>query len=259
MMTADASGPMGILFDATSCVGCHACVAACIEKQGFDEDPDEVLQLSATAYTAVVERGDHWERRMCRHCVDPACASVCAVGALRKTDLGPVTYDASRCMGCRYCMVACPFDVPRYEWFEPAPVVRKCDMCYDRLLRGEPTACSEACFTGATMTGRRDDLLEEARARIAAHPDAYDPHICGAEEIGGTCVIVLLPAGLDHEACKADLGNEPLPRLTWDVLEKLPPLAITGACALAAFAWIVRRRNDGLARAAEQKGRLSHA
>jgi formate dehydrogenase iron-sulfur subunit len=257
-MKAAESGPMGILFDATYCVGCQACVAACMEQQGFEGDPELVHELSATACTAIVERGgDQYERRLCRHCVNPTCVSVCPVGALRQTDLGPVTYDASRCLGCRYCMLACPYDVPKYEWLDTTPVVRKCDMCHDLLARGETTACADACYTGATMAGRRDELLVEARARIADDPKAYDPHICGAEEIGGTCVLVLLPAELGHEVCKASLGDGPLPDLTWEVLRQIPPRVAFGTCALAALAWIVRRRNA--VRASAQKGTVCHA
>ena len=104
-----------------------------------------------------------FSRRLCMNCVQPACASVCPVGALQKTALGPVVYDADKCMGCRYCMQACPFQVPSYEWSALLPRMRKCDMCYERQSQGKVTACSEACPVGATKTGDRDALIAEAQ------------------------------------------------------------------------------------------------
>src|SRR5512134_1299722 len=120
-----------ILIDTTRCVGCMACQEACKKEYGFPAGEEK--ELSATARTVVEEHGDYYVRRMCMHCDSPSCASVCPVGALRKTDEGPVVYDEKACMGCRYCMVACPFDVPRYEWHSTTPRVQKCTMCYDRI------------------------------------------------------------------------------------------------------------------------------
>ena len=125
-----------LLFDVTRCIGCHACAKACKESHGFPGDGEET-ELDATTYTVVLDKGDdRYLRRMCMHCADPSCASACPVGAFTKTELGPVVYDGSKCLGCRYCMVACPFSVPRYEWSKPVPVVRKCDGCFERQKQG---------------------------------------------------------------------------------------------------------------------------
>jgi len=240
----------GILFDMTRCSVCGMCVAACREKQGFPEkDPEEIKELSATAYTTV-----HWEkvdgteyglRNMCRHCVEPSCASVCPVGALTKTELGPVVYDVDKCIGCRYCMVACPFNIPRYEWDSPAPAVRKCNMCFDRISEGGIPACAEACMFEATVFGDREDLLAEARKRIKEDPKSYYPHVYGAEEVGGTSVLFLAPAAVgDVLGFKEGLGNEPLPALTWRVLSKIPGIVMGGGAALLAIWWITRRRDE---------------
>src|SRR5581483_4826948 len=160
-----------LLVDITKCIGCHACEQTCKELHGFSPESEPVL--SATAFTVIETRGDRFVRRLCMNCQDPACASACPVGALKKTALGPVTYEGDRCIGCRYCMIACPFSVPKYEWSKALPLVRKCDMCADRVARGEQTACAEACPTGATKFGDRDALIEEGRERIVKNPGQY--------------------------------------------------------------------------------------
>lgn len=234
---------MALLYDMVQCAGCHACVGACMEKQGFSGDAEHVTKLSATAYTAMVEENDYPVRLLCRHCEKPSCASVCPVKALRKTELGPVVYDPTACIGCRYCVMACPFNVPTYEWHNAVPSVRKCDMCYDRIKEGKKTACAEACPYEATVFGTRDEMLTEARRRLADEPDEYYQHIYGEDEIGGTSVLFLAPAkvaalGFDN------LGGDPLPSLTWDMLRKIPGFIVMGGAALSAFWWITRRRNE---------------
>ncbi len=105
---------LGILTDVTRCVGCRACVYAC--KEINDLPRDDAHMLNSGTWTVVEGRGGLNVRRQCMHCLDPACVSVCPVGALRKTPEGPVVYDEDACMGCRYCMVACPYRVPKYVW-----------------------------------------------------------------------------------------------------------------------------------------------
>jgi formate dehydrogenase iron-sulfur subunit len=185
----------GILFDVTKCIGCGACRDACRVQNNLPETDDK--ELSSRTFTVLKTAGELNYRRLCMHCLDPTCASVCPVGAFRKTAAGPVIYAAERCMGCRYCMVACPFGVPRYEWDKPLPLVRKCTMCSDRVLAGGVTACSEACPTAATLFGDHDTLIKEARARIAAEPGKYVDRIYGVEEAGGTSVLYISPAGND--------------------------------------------------------------
>ena len=153
-----------ILIDITKCIGCRNCEQACKEVHGFPQDTE--AKLSPTALTVVEDHGDRYVRRMCMHCQDPACASACLVGALKKTAAGPVTYDGSKCIGCRYCLVACPFNVPRYEWAKLVPYVQKCDMCAARQAKGQPPACVEACPVQASISGTRDEILEEAQRRI---------------------------------------------------------------------------------------------
>ena len=108
-----------LLIDITRCIGCRSCELACKQAHHLPEDTE--AELSSTALTVVEERQGRFVRRLCMHCQDPACVSVCPVGALQKTSRGPVLYAADRCIGCRYCMLACPFGVPRYEWDQVAP------------------------------------------------------------------------------------------------------------------------------------------
>ncbi len=139
--------PSGLLIDITRCIGCGECARACAAANKIPEE--EVEGITSTHYTAVktFNKGETFVRRLCMHCNDPTCVSACLVGAFKKTETGAVVYDESRCIGCRYCMQACPFEVPRYEWGSLAPRVQKCGMCYERVVAGGRTACSEACPT----------------------------------------------------------------------------------------------------------------
>ncbi len=236
--------PRGLLFDMVRCAGCRGCVRACKEIHGFPGEAKDTTELSATAYTAMVDVGENHVRNLCRHCVKPSCASVCPVGALEKTSMGPVTYDVSKCIGCRYCMVACPFNVPRYEWSKAVPAVRKCDMCIDRMREGKKPACAEACRYEATVAGTRAELLAEAHKRIAEDPDMYYDHVYGEKELGGTSVLFLAPAPMAILGYKESLGETPLPQLTWNVLEKLPSVVVGGGAALMGIWWITKRRDE---------------
>ena len=170
-----------LLYDATMCIGCKQCEQACAteNKLPYNEGIAAEAKQSDHKYTAVLAKDDKFMRRLCMNCQDPACASACPVAALRKTAAGPVIYDEGRCMGCRYCMLACPFNVPKYEWGKMLPKVRKCTMCPDRVAAGKQTACAEICPTGATKFGERDDLIKEAQQRIRDNPSPYVKHIYG--------------------------------------------------------------------------------
>jgi Fe-S-cluster-containing dehydrogenase component len=159
---------LGILTDITRCVGCRACVYAC--KEINDLPRDEARHLNSETWTCVEERAGLNVRRQCMHCLDPACVSVCPVGALRKTSEGPVVYDEDACMGCRYCMLACPYRVPKYEWQSALPRMHKCIMCFhQRVEQGKQPACTEACPAQATMFGERNDLIRE-KLDVEAYP-----------------------------------------------------------------------------------------
>lgn len=241
------SGPKAILTDTTRCAGCHQCVAACKKANGLGKDvarrwKTRIDDLSSTRFTTVLrEEGNRFIRQQCRHCLEPACASACIVGALHKTAEGPVVYDSDKCMGCRYCMVACPYSIPRYDWEAAVPYVRKCSMCYERITQGEIPACVEACSRGATVYGSRDELLTEAHRRLSEHPDYVD-RVFGETEVGGTSVLYLSDIDLGFLGNAPDLGDKPLPELTWAALSKVPPIILGMGGLMAGVYWITGRR-----------------
>jgi len=242
-----------ILYDSTKCIGCRLCEAACAERWGnpYDEKIASQEQLSAGKLIAIQTSSGRFARRSCMHCGDPTCVSVCPVAALQKTALGPVVYDESRCIGCRYCLFACPFQVPVYEWDRALPRVRKCEMCYERQRAGLPTACTEACPTGATTCGERDELIAEARRRIRENPDQYYDHIYGLQEVGGTSVLYLSAVPFEEIGLRTYLPHEPMPMLTWRALSLVPDIAAVGTVLLGGIWWITHRREE--VAAAEKK------
>lgn len=197
----------GMLSDLTKCIGCGYCQVACCEWNhlrpaeagGAGEETD--CRLSAEVWTLPElreidmdgQRHRVFVKRQCMHCLEPACVSACPVGALSRLESGAITYDASKCIGCRYCMVACPYSVPKFEWDERLPRIRKCTFCADRQEQGMEPACSAACPTGALTFGQRDDLIVEAESRIQADPKRYVSHIYGKDELGGTSWLYLSP------------------------------------------------------------------
>jgi formate dehydrogenase iron-sulfur subunit len=236
-----------LLFDSTRCIGCGACYNACKEKNKLPQTAVNFLRddLSADTYTVVNRRNNRYVRRMCMNCEEPTCVSVCPVGALAKSPEGPVSYDASKCMGCRYCMQACPFNIPQYEWDNPiTPRVRKCDMCGDRVAAGLQTACATVCPTGATKFGDREELIAEARTRIRNNPGRYVDHVYGVNEVGGTSVLLLSDVPFDTLGYRTDLLLEPLPQLTWNVLHKLPKIVGVGGVLMSGIWWITKRREE---------------
>lgn len=250
-----------ILFDSTLCIGCRACETACAERWSlpYNENIAKEEKLSAHKNTAVQTRGDHFSRRLCMHCEDPTCASVCPVGAFTKTALGPVVYDESKCMGCRYCMTACPFQVPTYEWDKRLPRVKKCDMCFERQSAGKLTACSEACPSEATICGERDELINIAKKRMAEKPNEYHPYIYGLREAGGTSVLMLSAVPFEKLGLKTNLPDEALPAYTWRALSMVPDIASAGGVLMGGIYWITHRREKVAAEEGRAKGHSPHA
>ncbi len=229
-------GP-AVLVDTTLCIGCRGCEAACSEANRLPAPPDDdkvMLKRRDTGpevFTVVnrTEKAPGVERfakKQCMHCVAPACASVCPVRAMDKLPTGPVVYDASKCMGCRYCMLACPFDVPKYEYSSAAPRVRKCTFCAERQAKGLKPACTEVCPSGALTFGKRSELLEVAKARIYQNPGRYEHHVYGEHEAGGTSWLYLADVPFEKLALKGDVPEEPMPDLVSGALGA-PPFVMT--------------------------------
>ncbi len=228
----------GMLVDTTKCVGCRACEAACSEAnrlpapaadvqgdgvfaQKRDTAPDVFTVVNRFPNPKNPDQPIH-VRRQCMHCNQPGCASACLVRALEKTKEGAVIYNKDRCLGCRYCMVACPFDMPKYQYDSPAPYVRKCLFCAERQKRGQMPACAEACPTGATLFGKKRELLEIARTRLAKEPDKYYPRIYGEHEVGGTGWLYLTGVEPSKLGLPENLGTTPYPEHTAGFLYGVP-------------------------------------
>lgn len=229
----------GCLTDLTACEGCRSCEKACNEANNLPK-PDvpfddasvfkEKRRPTAKAYTVVNQYKNSkdeskpiYRKIQCNHCNEPGCASACPVHAYTKTKEGAVLYDASKCFGCRYCMVACPFYVPAYD-YESAlePKVAKCILCYDRIKTGGIPACADACPTGATTFGKRNELIKMARNKIIRNPDRYIDHIYGEYEVGGTSWIYISGVPFEQLGFPVNLSKKPLIEETKGFLGAVP-------------------------------------
>ncbi|MFZ1614648.1 MAG: 4Fe-4S dicluster domain-containing protein [Holophaga sp.] len=233
---------MGLLFDATRCIGCGSCASACKEQNKLPGEVEE--RTTAYTWTTVKPVEGTYMRKLCMHCQVPTCASVCPVGALTKSAEGPVVYDAKKCMGCRYCMMACPFDVPKYQWDRPVPIIGKCILCAGRITKGESTACATACPVGATIFGKRDDLIRDAQDRIKQNPTGYVDHVYGLTEAGGTSVLMISSVPFEKLGLKNDLPSEPPALRTWQVLSNIPSFVAVWGVFLYGIHWITARRDE---------------
>ncbi len=273
-----------ILFDGVRCIGCRACEKACDEHNAkfkrkwsekeygdFRKPPeglsgDKWLHMSTEelplpegvkrekfdmekAGDGEYEDSDQFRftRHSCMHCVHPGCVSACIVGALQKTPEGPVIYDQSMCIGCRYCMLACPFEIPKWEWHKALPYIRKCTMCVDKKDdKGDWTpSCVEACPADALAFGERDDLAYEAEKRTHEDTDAYYPHVFGRDELGGTSLLYVW----DNRLAVGDLGlpiglgTRPIPDFAASPMSTVPYWVGGLGAMFGGLYWIINRRN----------------
>ena len=266
---------LGMLTDTTKCIGCRSCEWACkksneLPNQPFDSFRDASVfeahrRPDAASYTVVNRHedskgadGNSFVKVQCMHCDHPGCVSACLVGAFTKEENGAVIYDAWKCMGCRYCMVACPFQVPAYEYFNAlTPQVRKCTLCYHRITKdgGQP-ACAQICPQEAILFGKRSELLEVAHKRIAAAPDLYEDHVYGEHEVGGTCWLYLTSAPAT-ELGLLELGTESVPHVNETIQHAIfkhfiPPLTLYGV--LGAAMWVFKPDEDDDGHDSAKKG-----
>ncbi len=285
-----AENAVGMLFDSTLCIGCKACVASCKEVnnmppviEGDRTTWDSARDLSGDTLnvikvykngTAEVKdaevNGFCFEKHSCMHCVDPGCVSVCPVTAMRRNPLtGIVTHHPDVCIGCRNCMVGCPYNVPQFEYDKTFGQIQKCQMCnqagVERIDKGQMTACAEVCPTGATLFGPRKVLLEEAKRRMTLKPGeiynyprgdvskpysyhekavpTYQPHIWGEKEAGGTNVMHLSAVPFDKLGMPP-LGERSASSIAEGVQHSLYNYLALPAIALAGLTYVVRRNTD---------------
>lgn len=225
----------GILFDSTRCIGCQSCEYACAEQYGLPE-PSEVPELDVIRKTDETRRvvinsyntskGEQYIRKSCNHCNSPACASACLTKAMLKTDEGPVIWREDKCMGCRSCMISCPFDMPKFEFNSPNPKIQKCRMCFELIQEGGIPACVENCPAEALLFGKRRDLIEIAKTRIYAEPEKYNHAIYGEHEVGGTGLLYLASVPFEELGFRMDLGNTSYPELNKTFLYSVPAVLI---------------------------------
>ncbi len=225
----------GMLTDLTRCIGCRRCEAACNKANNLPEpktpfDTTSVFEETRRPYVAdvqsytVVNRfevdgKEVFRKVQCMHCEEPACVSACLVGALKKSPEGPVTWNEKVCIGCRYCIAACPFYVPAFEYSSAFdPKIQKCFMCYQRITKGIVPACAEACPVEAITFGKRSSLLKLAKTRIWGEPDKYIDHVYGEREAGGTGWLYISGVPFSKLDFPMDLGTNPFPEYTKDFL-----------------------------------------
>jgi formate dehydrogenase iron-sulfur subunit len=247
----DAENRVAMLYDATRCVGCRTCEAACKECNYLPPEPEPPSDLTARTWTLVKQyregSAESFCKYQCMHCEHPACVSVCPVQALHKLERGPVVYDSEKCIGCRYCMAACPFHIPKIDWDKTLPVIAKCTFCADRTVGGRMPACAEACPVGALTFGTRKEVLEEARSRIAQHPDRYINHIYGETEAGGTSWLYISSVPFVKLGFP-EFDSEPVPQLSENVAIYGTPSMLAGVAALlGGVYWVTRRRTEQIA------------
>jgi Fe-S-cluster-containing dehydrogenase component len=269
-------GAMGMLYDATLCIGCKTCVVACKEANGMPVDPgpwqetrlyDAPLDLNAKTKNIIklYREGSEssYVKQQCMHCIDPACAAACMLKALHKDEVtGVVAYNPAFCVGCRYCQMSCAFNVPKFEFTKAVPKIVKCELCrhrvkdaaikgadgFTRYPKGQGPACCEVCPRGAVIYGRRDELLAEAKRRIAAWPGKYfEDRAYGEFDAGGTQVLYLSHVPFEKIGLPK-IGNGAVPETAYAVQEgiyyKLPFVAPVALYAVLAGVAYRNRRAD---------------
>lgn len=224
-----------ILYDSTRCLGCRACERVCAKAHDLPEPTDElkvgvVRQTSEKQRCAInnykTSKGEVFVRKQCMHCNEPACAAACLTQAMYKTKEGPVVWRGDKCMGCRYCMVSCPFDVPKFEYHSANPKIQKCDMCYDRIKEGKIPACAEACPGDALTFGTRRELIKEARKRIFENPKDYRDQVYGEEVAGGTGYLYAASVPFNELGFNPKLQNSSYPELSKGFLYTVPSVFV---------------------------------
>ena len=268
---------VAVLYDANRCIGCRGCQVACKQWNENDEfipgeengvqsknrgSYENPPQLSASTWTKIrfteldYKGKFHWvfTKLQCMHCEHPACVAACPVGALQKTPEGPVLYDDSKCFGCRYCMMACPFGIPTFDWGSPLPWIRKCNFCADRLGEGLEPACVKTCPSNALEMGDREELIARARERIKASPDKYVDHIYGENEVGGTSWLYLSPVPFEKLGFPV-LDSNPVTIDVERAMGAVPPVLMGVAALLSGIYWLVKRRDKLSKERADEKER----
>ncbi len=259
-MTTTTQAPQkAVLVDLTRCIGCRSCQVACkswnerstkktVNKGVYTNPP----KLNSDTYTRIefLEGASgqapawHFIKDQCMHCDDPACVSACPVGAFKKLPTGPVNYDYDKCIGCRYCMIACPFQVPKYEWERKIfPWVRKCTFCSDRQADNLIPACIKVCPTKTMFFGNKEEVLAEAKKRLAGNPGKYVNYVYGEKEAGGTSWMYISSVPFEQLGFNMNIPAKKLPENTWAMLREIP-VKVVGFVTVLSLVAIFRNRGS---------------
>jgi len=262
----DLSDAKGVLIDLTKCMGCGSCVVACkmynknkwvdhrVNMWGMDRSAPATGEnaLLADENWTVVQKyrvprakgSEAWRyvKQQCLHCKEPACVSSCFATAFKQTELGPVEYYPQLCVGCRYCMLACPFNIPKFEWDNPLPMLTKCSMCGDRVANGDAPVCVAVCPTDVMTFGRYDDMLAEAKRRLTAPGNRYVQHIYGEGEAGGTLWLYISDKPFETLGFRMNVPTRSIPSYTSDFMKKTPYVGFIWFCILSLVYIFFNRR-----------------
>jgi formate dehydrogenase beta subunit len=245
---------VSMLYDTTRCVGCKSCVAACAEANSLT--PDTTLSgglhqapADLNSFTKNIIKlykpndNGRWSyvKQQCMHCVDPTCVAGCSFFALTKNEeTGVVSWNGSKCMGCRYCEISCPFHVPKFQWSGFNPKIVKCEFCQDRLAAGKQPACTNVCPTHAVIFGTREELLTEAHERLKQHPDKYyGQRVYGETDAGGTQVLYLSHVPFEKIGLP-EMGNESVPSRYMKWQRKLYSYLVVPTVLYATMVGVIR-------------------
>jgi Fe-S-cluster-containing dehydrogenase component len=245
---------VGVLVDTTRCVGCRACEAACAEENHLpvpdiaDESVFKKERKTTVSQLTVVsryqtEKGEVFVKKQCMHCNQPGCVAACLVKAMEKRKEGPVTWE-SNCMGCRYCMPSCPFEIPKFEYESSNPRIQKCSLCWNRLEKGEIPACVDACPEKALTFGPRKKLIEEANRRIYQKPGEYLTHIYGEHEVGGTGYLYISKVPFEQIGFRTDLGTIAYPEYSKGFLYSVPIVLLLWPAFLIGINTLTKREEE---------------
>ena len=255
---------MGVLVDTTVCIGCRNCEWACktaheLPTQPRDKYSDrsvlkKMRRPNEKALTVINEYSNPKNASLptdvkvqCMHCDHPACVSACIVGAMSKQENGSVIWDTNKCIGCRYCLVACPFQVPSFQYDTALyPNIMKCDFCFERTKGGKLPACVEICPVETLTYGPRSELIRIARDKIKRKPDRYINHIYGEYEAGGTSWMYLA----NQDFAKLSFpkpGDKPMPGTSESIQHGIfayfvPPVSLYAI--LGGIMWITKKRHE---------------
>lgn len=256
---------MGVLVDTTTCIGCRNCEWACKKAHELpagelnsyeDKSVFKELRRPDSSALTVINQYENEEKInsplnvkvQCMHCDHPACVSACIVGAFSKKENGSVIWDTDKCIGCRYCMVACPFQIPSFEYDKALePDIMKCDFCFERTKEGLLPACVEICPVEALTYGPRSELIKIAREKIKRYHDRYLNHIYGENEVGGTSWLYLASQDLAKTKALPSLSAKPAPGVSESIQHGIfayfvPPASLYAL--LAGIMWLNKKKKE---------------